>query len=334
VTLPFREASSLLAQFLILLEFPTNRRRPLLKVATHSGTFHADDVFAYTILKTATVGHLELTRTRDGEMLAAIDVVFDVGGIFDPAARRYDHHMRDKPLRADAAPYSSAGLIWRDFGREAVRALLPEASEDSLGKVWLSVDEGLVRDIDLMDNGAAVSMPGHVSTLLEAWNPTFAEESRDENDAFRDAAELASAILERVCARAYAAVLALDTVADAARTAEHPGILVLERRVPWEDAIFELGLSEVLYVVRPAGSGWTCSAVPPNKGSFAQKLPLPDDWAGLRDEALALVSTVPDATFCHPARFVCGARSRDGALALARMAIAGPNERQPLCTSA
>ncbi|HLO78790.1 MAG TPA: MYG1 family protein [Magnetospirillum sp.] len=27
-----------------------------------------------------------------------------------------------------------------------------------------------------------------------------------------------------------------------------------------------------------------------------------------------------DATFCHPARFVCGAVSRDGAIRLARMA--------------
>jgi uncharacterized UPF0160 family protein len=321
VALPLRGGFRVAGALPILLDLSANRRRPLLKVATHSGTFHADDVFAYAILKTATAGQLELTRTRDGEMLDAADVVFDVGGIFDPAASRYDHHMRDKPLRADAAPYSSAGLIWRDFGRAAMRAMLPEASEEARGKVWRSVDEGLVRDVDLMDNGAAEPMPGHLSTLLEAWNPTFAEESRDENDAFLDAAELASTILARACARAYAAVLAVDTVALAARTAEHPGILVLESRMPWEDALFELGLSDVLYVVRPAGGGWTCSAVPPKKGSFAQKLPLPDVWAGLRDEALASISTVPDATFCHPARFVCGARSRGGALALARLAI-------------
>ncbi len=294
----------------------------MLKVATHSGTFHADDVFAYAILKAATAGQLELTRTRDGEILAAVDVVFDVGGIFDAGTRRYDHHMRDKPLRADAAPYSSAGLIWRDFGHEAVRAMLPEAGEAALDKVWRSLDVSLIRDVDLMDNGASVPMPGHFSTLLEAWNPTFVEDGRDENKAFLEAAGLASLVLARACARAWAAVLAIDTVAEAARAAEHPGILVLETRMPWEDAVFELGLADVLYVVRPAGNGWTCSAVPPSKGSFAQKLPLPDAWAGLRDDALVAISTVPDATFCHPARFVCGARSRNGALALARLAIA------------
>lgn len=295
----------------------------MLTVATHSGTFHADDVFAYAILKMATAGRLTLIRSRDGAVLAGADVVFDVGGVFDPAARRYDHHMRDKPLRTDGAPYSSAGLIWRDFGADVVRALLPGAGEEAITAVWRSVDAGLVRDVDLMDNGATAPMPGHFSTLLEAWNPTFAEEARDETESFFDAARLAEAVIARACARAHADVLAVETVAAAARQAEHPAILVLERRVPWEEAVFSLGLSDVLYVVRPAGADWTCSAVPPEKGSFAQRRPLPDAWAGLRDEALVAVSTVADATFCHPARFVCGARSRDGALALACLAVAG-----------
>jgi uncharacterized UPF0160 family protein len=213
--------------------------------------------------------------------------------------------------------------VWRDFGAEAVRAVLPEAGPATVAAVWRAVDEGLVRDVDLMDNGATVPMPGHFSTLVEAWNPTFAEDSRDENEAFLDAAQLAVAVIARACARAHAAVLAVDTVAEAARRAPHPAILVLETRVPWEDAVFALGLSDVLFVVRPAGTDWTCSAVPPEKGSFAQRQPLPDAWAGLRDTALAAVSHVADATFCHPARFVCGARSRDGALALARLAVAG-----------
>ncbi|PKU22334.1 hypothetical protein CWS72_21890 [Telmatospirillum siberiense] len=295
----------------------------MLTVATHSGTFHADDVFAYAILKAATGGDLTLVRTRDGAVLAPADVVFDVGGVFDAGARRYDHHMRDKPLRTDGAPYSSAGLVWRDFGAEAVRGLLPAAGDEAVQSVWQALDAGLIRDVDLMDNGATTPMSGHFSALLEAWNPTFAEEGRDETEAFLAAADLAGAVLLRTCARAHADVLARREVAEAARASEDPAILVLDRRVPWEEAVFALGLAQVLYVVRPAGNDWTCSAVPPEKGSFAQRRPLPDAWAGLRDEALAAVSGVADATFCHPARFVCGARSREGALALARGAVAG-----------
>jgi uncharacterized UPF0160 family protein len=297
----------------------------MLKAATHSGTFHADDVFAFAMLKAATAGRIVLTRTRDAALLASADVVFDVGGVFDRGIGRYDHHMRDGPKRPTGEPFSSAGLVWGDFGEAAVRTLVPAAAPETLGKIAAKVDAGLVRDVDLMDNGAMTPTPGHVSTVVEAFNVTFAESDREETEAFLHAVGMASTVLARVCVQAHAAVSAGQIVAAAARAAADPRILVLDTRVPWEDAVFDLGLDRLLYVVRPAGDAWTCGAVPPERGSFDQRRPLPDPWAGLRDAAFAGASGVSDATFCHPARFVCGARSRDGAVALARLAAGPPD---------
>ncbi len=294
----------------------------MLKVATHNGTFHADDVFAFAILRAASGGQVELARSRDRQAWDAAAVVFDVGGVYDRDARRYDHHMRDKPLRPNGEPFSSAGLVWRDFGEATAGRMLPEASAEDITRVVEMVDAGLVRDIDLMDNGAMMPTPGHFSTVIEAFNATFVEDGRDETAAFLQAADIAALVLERACARAYASVRAQATVAAAARRAEDSRIIVLDSRVPWEDAVYDLGLSEALYVIRPAGAAWTCSAVPPERGSFAQRHPLPEAWGGLRDEAFAGLTGVPDATFCHPALFVCGARSREGAVALARIATA------------
>ncbi|KIL97601.1 MYG1 protein [Paramagnetospirillum magnetotacticum MS-1] len=296
----------------------------MLKVATHNGTFHADDVFAFAILRAASAGHIELVRSRDQQALDAAEVVFDVGGTYDPVNRRYDHHMRDKPLRPNAEPYSSAGLVWRDFGEAAIAHLLPGISPQAVLRVLEMVDCGLVRDVDLMDNGAMTPTPGHFSTVIEAFNSTFSEIGRDETATFMQAADMASSVLQRTCARAWASVQAEATVAEAARNSSDPRILVLDSRVPWEDAVYDLGLDQTLYVVRPAGAAWTCSAVPPERGSFAQRHPLPEAWGGLRDEAIAALTGVPDATFCHPARFVCGARSKDGAVALARIAASTP----------
>ncbi len=294
-----------------------------MKVATHSGTFHADDVFAFVILRAAQSGQIELTRTRDGAVLATADVVFDVGGTYDRDARRYDHHMRNKPARPNGEPFSSAGLVWRDFGHGAVQTLVPTASPAAVTRIVAMVDQGLVRDVDLMDNGAMPPTPGHFSTMVEAFNVTFAEDDRDETAAFLQAVDLAAAVLARVCARAHAATLAEETVAAAAGIAADARIIVLEHRVPWEDAVFDLELHQALFVVRPAGDAWTCSAIPPERGSFAQRLPLPDAWGGLRDDAFVTATAVADATFCHPARFVCGARSREGAVALALLAVSG-----------
>jgi len=290
-------------------------------VATHSGTFHADDCFAFAILRTALGGDVTLVRTREQERLDAADVVFDVGGVCDPARGRYDHHMRDKPLREDGEPYSSAGLVWRDYGIRAVHILIPGLDEAQAARIAAMLDRGLIRDIDLMDNGAMTPTPGHFSTLLEAFNPSFTEPALDEDQCFAEAADLAARVLARAVARAHAAVLAEDQVAAAARASHDPRIIVLDTRVPWEDAVFDLNLVQALYVVRPAGKQWTVSAVPPERNSFAQRKALPDAWAGLRDAELASVTGVADAAFCHPARFVCGATSREGALRLAMLAV-------------
>lgn len=292
----------------------------MVTVATHNGTFHADDCFAYAILKAAHAGEVTLVRSRDLEVLDKADVVFDVGGSCDPAEGRYDHHMRDKPLRDNGEPFSSAGLVWRDYGIRAIKALAAGITDAEAAEVAATLDGGLIRDIDLMDNGAMAPTPGHFSTVLEAFNPSFAEPGRDENAAFAEATALAEAVLARAIARAHAAVLAAETVAAAASAAEDARIIVLDTRVPWEDAVFDLGLTSALYVVRPAGKQWTVSAVPPERNSFAQRKPLPETWGGLRDEDFTRVSGVADATFCHPARFVCGATSRDGAVALAKVA--------------
>jgi uncharacterized UPF0160 family protein len=60
--------------------------------------------------------------------------------------------------------------------------------------------------------------------------------------------------------------------------------------------------------------------MPPEPGSFAQRLPLPEAWAGLRGADLPAASRVPDAVFARARRFVGAARSREGAMAMARRA--------------
>ena len=52
---------------------------------SHSGKFHADDVLAWSLLcHFHPNGHaFKLNRTRDENIIEA-DIVFDVGGIYDP----------------------------------------------------------------------------------------------------------------------------------------------------------------------------------------------------------------------------------------------------------
>jgi len=79
---------------------------------------------------------------------------------------------------------------------------------------------------------------------------------------------------------------------------------------------------EALLVVYPKSDGWGMQAVPKALGEFANRRDLPAAWAGLSGEDLAAATGVPDAVFAHGARFYASAGSRDGILALARLALA------------
>jgi len=87
-----------------------------MKVATHPGNFHADDVFAVAVLQLVH-GELEIVRTRDPELQAAADVRIDVGGRHDPATGDFDHHQNGGAgERANGIRYASFGLVWREHG--------------------------------------------------------------------------------------------------------------------------------------------------------------------------------------------------------------------------
>ena len=70
----------------------------------------------------------------------------------------------------------------------------------------------------------------------------------------------------------------------------------------------------LLYVVFPGPGGrqWMVQQVAKAVGSFEGRKPLPEAWAGLRDEAFAKATGVADGVFCHPGRFIGGAQIQGG----------------------
>jgi len=293
-----------------------------MKIVTHSGTFHADDVFASVILRAA-LGDFDFIRTRDPALIASADIVFDVGGVYDPASRRYDHHMRDLPRREDGTPYSSVGLVWRDYGRAALTRLVPDIDEKACDAVWRDVDANIILAIDLADNGVSTACPSHLAILIEAFNPTW-DSTQTYDEAFAEAASLAHGILQRACHQAHAEAKAMAFVLKAARDAKDPRVIVLDRKLPWEKAVFDGGLENLLFVIYPNedATSWYCRTIPPEPNSFGQRLSLPESWRGLQEEAFSKAAGIPDGVFCHPSGFICGARSQASAMRLAEQAIA------------
>ena len=77
------------------------------KAFTHSGKFHADDVFSYALLLYLNPA---ITITRGNKVPKDFDgIVFDIG------RGKYDHHQKDSRIRENGIPYAAFGLLWENL---------------------------------------------------------------------------------------------------------------------------------------------------------------------------------------------------------------------------
>lgn len=277
---------------------------------THGGVFHADEVMATAIM--SALGPVALCRTfKVPEDTTAF--VYDIGG------GEYDHHQRGgNGARENGVPYSSAGLVWRDFGRLLV----------SCEEAWAFVDQELIAGIDALDNGVYPSVEYPIaaasfSSLISAFNPNWDEE-KSPDEAFLEAVTFAQGVLSRAIETAESKARAKELV-DTAIAASEERVIVLPRFAPWQEYVLaseDPKAAEALYVVFPSNrGGYNVQAIPDAVDSFGNRKPLPEAWRGLRDGDLQEVIGVADATFVHPAGFIGGAATLAGATAMARKAI-------------
>lgn len=313
----------------------------VVTIVTHSGIFHCDDVVAVAIL-TRIFPDAEIVRTREitPEMLSNPDVVVvDVGGQYDHQLSNLDHHQRGGPTREDGTPYSGAGLVWSTFGGRYLmtartddmvgdqfthidRAVLGlEDHRGILGELWSRIDREIFVPIDLVDNGLMPNTEGHLTLqrVVSAFNPSWEDEGATGDSEFRQAVKVVGPIIDALIVRMIGTFRAAGVVEEAA-TSSGPDILVLPRFAPWQEAFFELKLEHKLIVFESRGE-WRVQAIPSALGGFDKRVPLPEAWAGLRGGELVEMTGVDDATFCHPGRFIAGAGSREGAMALANLAL-------------
>ena len=303
----------------------------MCKLATHSGPQHADDQVAAAIL-TSVLPKATLIRSRDAETLANCNFRFDVGGRYDEATGDFDHHQRGGAgVRENGVPYAAAGLVWKHFGEQFSKPYAEKYGVD-LKALHAEVDRHFIQGIDAMDTGSVTTK--HVlesteakvfvtslSQAVELFNPDgFIEDASPEafDRAFQDLLPWTKRLLERAVIRTAGRLKAKEYILSQDQGSE---ILLLERNCNWQEVVSEQ-LEHVRFVVlKIQEEDWRVQGVPEVPGSFSLKRELPEQWAGMRDSDLQKVSEVPDATFCHPGRFIAGAKSKAGALALANKAI-------------
>jgi len=101
------------------------------KVATHSGSCHLDEVVGVgTLVLALGINPEAVIRTRRSDALSKMDILVDVGSVYDPDSGRFDHHQwksgTEGKIRQSGIPYASAGLVWDRYGKIAIARVLSQ----------------------------------------------------------------------------------------------------------------------------------------------------------------------------------------------------------------
>lgn len=286
-------------------------------IATHDGSFHADEVFAVATLRLI-YPDAEVIRTRDEEVLERVNIRVDVGRKYNSQTNDFDHHQLDfNEKRENEIPYASAGLIWKHYG--------PKITSQEVLDI---LDEKLFQYVDSIDSGITpftvdIAKPFDVCDIIDAFNPSWPNYSIEAtNDGFNNAVELASSIIKREISQVEGKLKARDTLRDIIKNNKNKDFLVLEEYIPWKKSV--VGKTDLKYVIYKGtlNKNWSSSAVTDKPGSFKSVKPFPKEWAGLEGKELEEMTGVKGAIFCHKALFLCVADSKEGAIKLTELALA------------
>lgn len=326
----------------------------LLQICTHSGSFHADEALAVYMLRLLPrFRFAKLVRSRNPQDWEDSDIVVDVSGKYD-GVKYFDHHQREFNSFFNDQYHtrlSSAGLVYKHFGREIISTVisLDEAIDEEKAKLDYLYDKiysDFIEAVDANDNGIDMyedkdslkprfkdrnfSIAGMISNLNPSWESDATDHDFDRQ--FEIASKLiGDAFLNYLSYMGNSFLMAKQYVVDAFKTRldvdESGKILVFNRFIPWKEHLFNVeiennAVGDIQYVLFPDSSNnWRIAAVPLNSTSFDSRKKLPEPWRGLRDDALSKETGVEGCVFIHAAGFIGGAKSKDAVIKLAQMAL-------------
>ncbi|RKO89601.1 metal-dependent protein hydrolase, partial [Blyttiomyces helicus] len=278
-------------------------------IATHNGSFHADEALAVYMLRLLPeYKSAKVVRTRDNDEIASADIVVDVGAEYDPARHRYDHHQRDFKETFgngfDEIKLSSAGLVYKHFGRRIVAGILGwdlEKDKEKLETVYLKIYEDFVLSFDGHDNGVSryptdIKPKYRDSTSIGArvgkLNPWWNEHDVDLMERFLKAVELTGTEFTgqvRYVALSWlpAREIVEKDLADRFKIDPSGKIILLSQFCPWKEYLHmlekETGIKEddlPLYVIYEDDRAhqYRVQAVAESPESFNSRKALPEPW--------------------------------------------------------
>ena len=281
-----------------------------MKIYTHAGRFHADEVLATAMLIEWGAFNLpneqvEIFRLNDIKDIPTDGFILDIGREYSPEKKRFDHHQ-EFLTREDGYPYATAGLIWKHFGNDIHFAGMGEGVHEM-------VDERFIKGVDAHDSDAKYHHTGNCSAgevqvitfsqIIASMNFLGDVNSEEQNVQFNLAVEFAQNILREKIYRSKEICEAKGKVAQSQiKVAGNSSYYQFDEGFPWHEAVCSTKASYVILPSQHPGNPISLLAVPVEPGSRVLKKPIerPDWFDG----------------FIHNGRFIAGCATVDQAIKL------------------
>lgn len=166
-------------------------------VVTHSGNFHADDIFSLVLMEKI-FGSLTVFRSNtiyfDANNFNPDTIIFDIGyGKFDHHQKEGNGYHPNNNPNLKAIPYASFGLLWKEFGHQFCMNITNN-NTILAKKLWEEMENNFVIGIDAIDNGIYSFTPedynSHrtlsISNIISLFNP-YTNNGENVQDALNQA---------------------------------------------------------------------------------------------------------------------------------------------------
>ncbi|XP_042067135.1 MYG1 protein C694.04c-like [Salvia splendens] len=288
------------------------------RVGTHNGSFHCDEALGcFMIRLTNNFSQAHIVRSRDPKVLETLDAVLDVGGVYDPAKHRYDHHQKAFEEifgHGFNTKLSSAGLVYKHFGKEIIaKELQVDEDHPDVQRLFLAVYKNFMEVYKSSTRGAGCPRRAGFAEIGEKW--------KSEKFFNVRAVKFTATIIYHWIEEYYK--FYID-----ARVFCFIVNFIKFYFLQWKLHLFELEeemkinppIKYVLYQDDRSKS-WRVQAVAMAPDRFESRKALPAPWRGLRNDELSRESGIPGGVFVHMSGFIGGSQTYEGALAMAKAAL-------------
>lgn len=287
-----------------------------MKICTHDGVFHADEVLATALLRSISM-NTQIERSRNKAVWEECDILVDVGGEYLPSQEsgvgqlKFDHHQDETnlPTHSDGTPMSSLGMVFNEFKENIIiywdNSNMVCDTNDEFDKFSLFCQqkfiEYLIKPVDAWDNGFPGQSCPAISSIISSYNTSWYEtESGLQDKRFFQALGFAIDYINNVVRKIVGEFKAVTLAEEIDRSKK--GLMILPTFFPWQSYTAE---EDVLCMFPNLNDGWNAQAVPIKPGGRELKRKLPEKWLNEKPEG---------CSFVHKGLFIAVFDSKEHAL--------------------